>query len=488
MADEENDFHRGLGLFDATMIVVGGMIGSGIFVVSAEMGRWIGSPGWLLVAWVITGVLTVSAALSYGELAGMMPQAGGQYVYLREAYSPLAGFLYGWTFLLVIQTGTIAAVGVAFAKFAGILLPEIDPDQYIVSPIHLGSHYAVSLSTVQLVAILMIAGLTVVNMWGVQWGKSIQNIFSVAKIGGLIALITLGLFWGWNAPAVKSNLMEFWRAHPTQEVVPGLSAISAFGLFAALCVSQTGSLFSADSWNSAATVAGEIREPRRNVPLALGLGTGLVIVLYLLANVAYLVTLPFESIQTAAQDRVGTATMEAMFPKAGGEMMAIALLISTFGCNNGLILVGARGAYAMAKDGLFFNKVAQLNQAKVPAYGLALQGIWAALLVLPRTIKADGTYGNLYGDLLDYVISAALLFYIFTVIGIFRLRRTRPEWPRPYRAWGYPFVPGLYIAGASTILGVLFVYRRETTWPGLVIVLLGLPVYSWVKSGRDKRA
>jgi APA family basic amino acid/polyamine antiporter len=492
MADEESEFRRGLGLFDATMIVVGGMIGSGIFVVSAEMGRQIGSPGWLLVAWLITGVLTVSAALSYGELAGMMPHAGGQYVYLREAYSPLFGFLYGWTFLLVIQTGTIAAVGVAFAKFAGILFPVINPDSYLIEPIHLFGSYAVSLSRVQVVAILMIAVLTAMNTRGVEWGKSIQNIFSVAKVGALLALIVLGLTKGWSSDVVSNNLARFWTVHPAQDVVKGLSAVTVWGLIVALCVSQTGSLFSADAWNSVATIAGEIREPRRNVPLALGLGTGLVIVLYLLANVAYLVTLPFDGVQHATDDRVGTATIEAMFPGAGVTVMAVAIMISTFGCNNGLILVGARAAYAMARDGLFFQPVARLNAAQVPAWGLVFQGLWSALLVLPRTVKTYESgkieYGNLYGDLLDYVISAALLFYILTVAGIFRLRRTRPDVPRPYLAFGYPVVPALYIAGAATILAVLFIYRPNTTWPGLGIVLLGLPMYGWLKKKRQTRS
>ncbi|MBS0262356.1 MAG: APC family permease [Planctomycetes bacterium] len=484
MADEESEFHRGLGLFDATMVVVGGMIGSGIFVVSAEMSRQIGSPGWLLVAWLVTGVLTVAAALSYGELAGMMPQAGGQYVFLREAYSPLFAFLYGWTFLLVIQTGTIAAVAVAFAKFAGLVFPAIDPNVYLIEPIHLAGGYAISLSRAQFVAILLIALLTATNMRGLHWGKLVQNVFTVAKIGALLALIVLGLTYGWNSEVVSDNWSHFWTVQPDQDVVPGLNALTSWGLLAALCVAQTGSLFSADSWHSAATIAPEIRDPRRNVPLSLGLGTGLVIVLYMLANVAYLVTLPLAGIQHARDDRVGTAAIEAMFPGAGVIVMAIAIMVSTFGCNNGLILVGARAAYAMARDRLFFSSVGKLNAAKVPANGLWLQGIWASFLVLPRTIKADGTYGNLYGDLLDYVISAALLFYILTVIGIFRLRVTRPDIPRPYRAFGYPVVPALYVAGASAILGILFMYRRDTTWPGLVIVLLGLPMYLWLKKNR----
>lgn len=475
--DEEIGFRRGLGLFDATMVVVGGMIGSGIFLVPAEMSRLLGSPGWLLVAWLVTGALTISAALSYGELAGMMPQAGGQYVYLREAFSPLWGFLYGWTFILIIQTGTIAAVGVAFARFASVVFPFLDQGRDLIEPWHISPGYALSLSTVQAVAIGMIAVLTITNMCGLKWGKVVQNVFTVAKTGALLALIAFGLTKGWNAAVVESNLADFSIAREPQPIVAGLSATSAFGLFIALCVSQTGSLFSSDSWNNVAIIAGEIHQPRRNVPLALGLGTGIVIALYLLANVAYLVTLPLKSIQHAPNDQVATATLESVFPGAGATVMAVAIMISTFGCNNALILSGARAAYAMARDGLFFQPVGRLNAARVPGWGLAVQGLWAAALVLPRTFK-DGKYGNLYGDLLEYVISAALLFYILTIVGIFRLRRARPDADRPYRAFGYPLLPALYIAGAATIVGVLLVYRRDTTWPGLAIVLAGLPMYA----------
>ncbi len=473
----DTEFKRGLGLFDATMVVVGSMIGSGIFLVSADMARLIGSPGFLLVAWIVTGLLTVTAALSYGELAAMMPRAGGQYVYLREAFSALWGFLYGWTLFLVIQTGTIAAVAVAFARFSGILIPGISESNYLIAPLHLfpGSGYAVSLSTAQLVGVVLILLLTATNMLGLDYGKIIQNVFTVAKTGALLALIVLGLFLGYNATAVNGNLATFWEPHPTDNV-SGLTALTAFGLFVAVCVSQTGSLFSSDAWNNITFTAGEVRQPRRNIPLALALGTGLVITLYLLANVAYLVTLPLDKIQTAESDRVGTATLQHIFPDFGAALMAGAIMVSTFGCNNGLILAGARTYYAMARDGLFFKGVGRLNRARVPAWGLLIQGVWAALLVLPRTY-ADGKYGNLYGDLLDYVISAALLFYILTIAGIFRLRLTQPNAPRPYKAFGYPVIPALYIVGAATIIGVLVVYRPMTTWPGLVLVVLGVPVY-----------
>jgi len=407
-----------------------------------------------------------------------MPRAGGQYVYLREAFSPLWGFLYGWTLFLVIQTGTIAAVSVGFARYLGVLIPGISEEVYLVAPIHIGSAYALSLSTTQLVGVLLIALLTWTNTRGLEYGRMIQNIFTTAKTGALFGLIAVGILLGWNATAVSDNFGNLWTVREAVDIVPGLSAITAFGLFVAICVSQTGSLFSADAWNNITFTAGEVKDPRRNIPLSLALGTAIVISLYLLANVAYLATLPFVDIQHAPADRVATATLNAIFPGAGATIMAIAIVISTFGCNNGLILAGARAYYAMARDGLFFRSVAQLNEAKVPAWGLVWQGVWASFLVLPRTYNATtGSYGNLYSNLLDYVISAALIFYILTIAAVFRLRRTRPAADRPYRAFGYPVVPALYIAGASVILLVLFVYRTATTWPGLIIVLLGVPVY-----------
>jgi len=478
VAGLDTEFTRGLGLYDATMVVVGSMIGSGIFIVSADMARLVGSPGWLLLAWVVTGILTVTAALSYGELAAMMPRAGGQYVYLREAFSPLWGFLYGWTLFLVIQTGTIAAVAVAFGRFLGVLWPAIAESHYLVPPIHVSTGYAFSLSTAQLVGCLLIALLTWTNTRGLEYGKIVQNVFTTAKTGAIVVLIALGLFVGWNAAAVGANFGDLWTPRGVVDIVPGLTAVTAFGLFVAVCVAQTGSLFSADAWNNITFTAGEVKNPRRNIPLSLALGTGIVIGLYLLANVAYLVTLPLSAIQTAPSDRVATATLDFIFPGRGAVLMAAAIMVSTFGCCNGLILAGARAYYAMARDGVFFANAGTLNAAKVPAWALWLQGAWAAFLVLPRTFNpATGAYGNLYGNLLDYVISAALIFYILTIAGIFRLRSTRPDAERPYRAFGYPVVPALYIAGALAILVVLFVYRPATTWPGLVIVLLGLPVY-----------
>jgi len=465
------------------MVVIGSMIGSGIFLVSADMSRTIGSPGWLLVAWALAGVLTIVGALSYGELAAMMPRAGGQYVYLREAFSPLWGFLYGWTLFLVIQSGTIAAVAVGFGRFFGVLLPWIADDHYLIPPIHISAGYAVSLSTTQLVGILLIALLTWTNTRGLEYGRIIQNIFTTTKSGALVALVLLGILVGWNSTAVSDNFGALWTVRSAAPIVPGLSSMTAFGLFVAICVAQTGSLFSADAWNNITFTAGEVKDPRRNIPLSLAFGTFVVIALYLLANVAYLVTLPFEAVQHAPADRVATAALNVVFPGLGATIMAIAIMVSTFGCNNGLILAGARAYYAMARDGLFFRSSGELNDAKVPARGLVLQGIWAAALVLPRTYDVtSGTYGNLYSNLLDYVISAALIFYILTIAGVFRLRRTRPDAERPYRAFGYPIVPALYIVGAATILFVLFIYKTSTTWPGLVIVLLGVPVYfAWRK-------
>ena len=485
---ESSGLVRGLGLFDSTTIVVGSMIGSGIFIVSADIGRNAGSTGGLLAAWVITGLMTVTAALSYGELAAMMPKAGGQYVYLREAFSPLWGFLYGWTLFLVIQTGTIAAVAVGFARYTGVLIPWFSESNYLIAPIRLGS-YALSLSTAQFLGLAMIALLTFMNTRGLNLGKWVQNIFTTAKTGALIALIVLGIVVGVRSGAGAENFHDFWSLRGgLQEVGAGLTAATAFGLFVGICVAQTNSLFSADAWNNITFTAGEVKDPRRNIPLSLAFGTFLVIGLYLLANVAYLAALPFAAIQNAPSDRVASETANVIFPGAGATIMAVAIMISTFGCNNGLILAGARAYYAMARDGLFFRRVGELNKNHVPAWGLLIQGIWAGLLVLPRTVKTDAAgnvtgYGNLYGSLLDYVISAALIFYILTILGVFVLRKKRPDAERPYKAFGYPIVPALYIVGATIILFVLFMYQPATTWPGLVIVLTGVPIYFlWRKS------
>lgn len=491
VTDTDQKFVRGLGLLDSTMLVAGSMIGSGIFIVSAIIARQVGAPGWLLVVWLVTGLLTLMASLSYGELAAMMPKAGGQYVYLREAFSPFWGFLYGWTLFLVIQTGTIAAVAVGFGRYTGVLLPWISEDNYLIAPIRFGS-YAVSLSSAQLVGLCMIALLTFMNTRGLKLGKLVQNVFTIAKTGALIGLIILGIVVGLKSGAGVENFHRFWTLRGTlQEVGPGLTAAVAFGLFVGICVAQTNSLFSSDAWNNITFTAGEVKEPRRNIPLSLVLGTILVITLYLLANIAYLTALPWDAIQNTPSDRVASETAKVIFPGAGANVMAVAIMISTFGCNNGLILSGARAYYAMARDGLFFRKVGRLNKNHVPGWGLIIQGVWAATLVLPRTVKVDSAgnvtgYGNLYGNLLDYVISAALIFYILTIAGIFVLRRKQPDTERPYKAFGYPVVPALYVIGAIVILAVLFIYQTATTWPGLIIVLTGMPVYFlWKPANAD---
>jgi len=400
------------------------------------------------------------------------------YIYLREAFSPMWGFLYGWTLFSVIETGTIAAVAVAFARFSGVLLPAISEERYLIAPVHISTHYAVSLSTAQLLAIGVIALLTFSNTLGLRYGKTIQNIFTVAKTGALAALIVLGILYRPSSAAISANFSNAWRAHGVDSIGGRLTAATAYGLFVAICVSQTGSLFSADSWHNIAFAAPEVRRAERNVTLAMVVGVSIVIALYMLANVAYLVTLPLEAIQHAPADRVGTATLEVMFPRAGARVMAAAIMVSTFGTINALTLTGARVYYAMARQKLFFPFAGRLNAANVPASSLTLQGLWAAILVLPRTYApATGVYGNLYSDLLEYVISAALIFYVLTVAGVFRLRVVRADAVRPYRTLGYPFVPAFYILAAATILIVLLVYRPSTTWPGLLIVLLGLPIY-----------
>ncbi|MEP7354403.1 MAG: amino acid permease [Acidobacteriota bacterium] len=477
---EKPGFVRGLNLFDATMIVIGSMIGSGIFLVSADMARLINSPGWLLAAWGVTALLTIAAALSYGELASMMPEAGGVYVFLREAYSPLCGFLYGWTLFAVIQTGTIAAVAVAFARFSAVLIPWISESNYLIPPVHISSGYAFSLSTAQLVGVAVIALLTWTNSRGLEYGKLIQNVFTTAKIAGIGALILCGVLLGRNAEA-SANFTNFFHFGEFDASL-GVAAGSVFGLIVAIGVAQSGSLFSADAWHDVTFIAGEIRDARKNLPKAMAIGCTAVVLLYLLTNVVYLMVLPLEGIQHAPSDRVATAVVERVFPGYGSTMMAIAIMISTFGCVNSLVLAGARAYYAMALDKLFFPKAGTLNAAGVPGHSLWMQGAWSAALVLPRTFNtATGTYGNLYGNLLDYVISAALIFYILTIAAVFRLRKIRPDLERPYRVPGYPLVPALYILGATAILVILFAYRPATTWPGLIIVLVGGLLYGVLK-------
>jgi len=473
-------FVRGLGLLDSTMIVASSMISSGIFIISADIARQVGSAGWLLVVWLVTGLLTLIAALSYGELAAMMPRAGGQYVYLREAYSPLWGFLYGWTMFLVIQTGTIAAVAMAFAKFLGVLIPAISEDQHHV--IFQFGRFAVYPKT--LVAIGVLVFLTWSNCTGLKTGKLVQNIFTLTKIASLLGLIVLGICVGANAVATHANFSDWWTATFTQ---PGpkegqyvTNPLGALGLLLALGTAMVGSLFSCDSWNNVTFTAGEVRNPKRNLPLSLFFGVALVSTLYFLANVAYLVTLPLKGypagttaiergIQFALNDRVATAAVEVVFGQKAAVIMAALIIISTFGCINGIILAGARIYYAMAKDGLFFKQVGELNQQGVPRNALLLQCVWGAVLTLSGT----------YSALLDYVIFAVLIFYVLTMIGLFVLRRKQRQTERPYKAFGYPVIPAVYIVVASLIALDLLISpkTRGNAWPGLLIVLAGVPVY-----------
>lgn len=469
---------KGLGLFDSVMIVAGSMIGSAIFIVTADMSRQLGSMGWVMMSWLLAGFLTITGALAYGELATMMPKAGGQYVYLREAFSPLVGFLYGWTLFVVIQTGTVAAVGVGFARYLGVFFPSISETHFLLPPITILPGYAVSLSTAQLVAILLIALLSVTNMQGLRYGRWVQNVFTGSKLLAVALLVLVGLLAGSRLGVLHGNLANAWSPRDVSEIAPGLSALTGAGVFVALCVSQVNSLFAADAWNNITFTAGEVRNPRRNVPLSLAIGAGGVIVLYMLVNLAYFAVLPLTSLQHAPADRVATAMLQSIFPGFGTAAVAALIMVSTFGCMNGMLLAGSRAYLAMARDGLFFRRAALLNRHHVPAWALAAQGIWAAMLVLPRTYNAaTHTYGNLYSNLLDYVISAGLLFYILTIAAVFRLRRTRPEAVRPYRAFGYPVLPALYIAGTTVILCVLLRYRAATTIPGFLLVALGALLY-----------
>jgi APA family basic amino acid/polyamine antiporter len=477
-----NELKRRLGLFDSTMIVAGSMIGSGIFLVTGEMSRVVGGAQWLMASWGIATLLTLAAALSYGELAAMMPQAGGQYVYLREAFSPMWGFLYGWTLFLVIQTGTIDAVSIGFARYLGVLWPAVSETGYLIAPIPIGSSYALSLSTAQLVALVLILALTWTNTRGIDAGKIIQNVFTTAKIGTLLCVVGVGVAVGWSRATVAGNFGGAWMAAGQEPFVPGIAPAGWYGVLVSLCLAQVGALFAADAWNNVTFTAGEVRDPKRNLPLSLAIGTGIVMALYIGANLAYFVVLPFEQVRHVPSDRVASAMMSAIFPGIGSTLIAAAILISAFGCMNGMIMSGARAYFAMARDGLFLKGAGQLNSASVPARALAMQAAWGCLLVLVRTHDpATGKYGNLYSNLLDYVISAALIFYILTIAGIFRLRATRPDAERPYRAFGYPVVPALYLAGAAVILTMLFLYRPATTYPGVVIVLLGVPVYFWLR-------
>ncbi|MBJ6109293.1 amino acid permease [Hymenobacter sp. BT523] len=473
---DQPHFKRAINLFDAIMLVTGSMIGSGIFIVSADIARQVGSAGWLLVVWLLTGFITMAGAISYGELASMFPKVGGQYVYLREAFGRLTAFLYGWSLFLVIQTGVIAAVAVAFAKFTGVLIPYFSVKNALFS---VG---AFEFSTVQLLAIVLIVGITALNAQGVRTGKLIQNVLGSTKLIALALLIIFGVALGINHEAIAANFADLWSA--TRSAAPGVNAptlpISGGALVIAIGMAMTGSLFSSDSWNNIGFAGEEIQNPERTLVRSMAIGTAIVTALYILINVVYLLVLPLHGspeattlagrgIRYATDDRVATAVAESVLGRAGAYVMAVLIMLSTFGANNGIILSGARAYFAMAKDGLFFPGLARLNGAGVPGRALWAQCFWACVLCL----------SGRYGDLLNYVMFSVILFYVITIIGIFVLRRTRPEAPRPYRAWGYPLVPGLYVLLATMFCIILLIApdTAEFSRRGLGLMALGLPVY-----------
>ena len=478
-------FVRGLGLLDGTMLVAGNMIGSGIFIVSADITRQLGSPGWMLLVWLLAGALTVIAATSYGELAAMYPRTGGQYVYLREAFGPLWAFLYGWTLFLVIQTGTIAAVSIAFAKFLGVVWPAISPrvlllDGGLLVVPRIGA-LSLSLSSQQLTGMLATVVLTAVNLRGLRGGRVIQDVFTLAKLAAILALIGGGLACYGHHPAAAIHLADFWVPHADGSVLSGGTLLLVLG------TAMVGALFSADAWNNVGFTAEEMINPRRNLPLSMALGVSLVIVVYLLTNVAYLATLPLAAIQHADQDRVAVATARVLLGDGGEALMAAAIMIATFGCMNGMILTGARVYYSMANDGLFFARVGRLNAAQVPGVALVLQAVWIIVLTLPRTYDAaTDSYSNLYGNLLDYIVFGVLLFYILTMVSLFVLRRTRAELERPVRAFGYPALAAVYIVGAGAICLALLIAEktRLNAGLGLLVIASGLPAYAlWRRPG-----
>lgn len=468
------ELKREIGLLDSTMMVAGSMIGSGIFLVTSEMARSVGSPGLILLMWLVSGIITLIAALSYGELSAMMPQAGGQYIYLREAFNPIIGFLFGWTVFTVIQTGVIAAVAIAFATYTGELIPWFSSENIIAD---IGF---ITISTKQLLAILLIVFLTFINLRGVRNGKMLQTFFTLAKILALVGLICAGIFVGMNTDVINFNLADFWKPYATTATdgVITTELLSGIVLWGVVGAAMVGPLFSLDSWNNITYIAGEVKNPERNIPLSLFLGTLIVSILYVLANVAYMMLLPVygvpdgatvaeRGIMFASENRVGTAAASVIFGQSAIVIMALLIMVSTFGCNNGIILSGARLFYAMAKDGVFFKRAGTLNKFDVPGFALIIQAVWASLLCLSGT----------YGQLLDYCTFSSLVFYVITIIGLFVLRKKRPDAPRPYKAFGYPVLPMIYIILASAICVVLLIYKPVTCGSGLLIVLLGIPVY-----------
>lgn len=462
---ENQEFKKSLGLLDATMLVAGSMIGSGIFIVSSDIARNTGSAGWLMVVWLICGFMTLAAALSYGELSAMFPKAGGQYVYLKEAYGPVVSFTFGWTFFAVIQTATIAAVGVAFSKFTAYLFPVLDEDVYLLE---VGSYHV---SSAQVLAIGVILLLTLINTRGVQNGKTLQTILTLIKILSLILLVLFG-FAAFDSDVWNQNWSAATRWDLHRLNADGSTAgYSIFGTFAAMSAALVGALFSSDSWHSSSAVAGEIKNPQRNIGLSLALGTVIVTTIYILTNLMYTGVLTMEHMASAPKDRVAMVVAQQIFGPLGIGILAVMIMISTFGCNNGLILAGARVYYSMANDGLFFKKTGRLNHKAVPAYALWLQGAVATIWCLTGK----------YGDLLDMITCVVVIFYMLCIIGVFLLRRKRPDIPRPYKAFGYPLIPALYILMGLSFIVLLVIYKPQFTWPGIIITLLGIPLYYVVR-------
>jgi APA family basic amino acid/polyamine antiporter len=465
----EHSFKPSLGLFDATMIVAGSMIGSGIFIVSADITRNVGSAGWLIAVWLITGFMTLTAALSYGELSAMFPKAGGQYVYLKEAFNPLAGFLYGWSFFAVIQTATIAAVGVAFSKFLAYMAPSLGPENILAD---LGF---MKINAGQIVSIFLIIFLTYINTKGIQGGKMIQTTFTVIKLLSLFGLIGFGLLIAAKSEIWDANWAEsaMQTRNAQGDIIGGVTGSAVLGAIAA---SMVGSIFSSDAWNNVTFIAGEVNNPRRNIGLSLFLGTSIVTLIYVAANIMYVSVLPLSDIASAPQDRVAVAASNAIFGNVGTYVIAVMIMISTFGCNNGLILAGARVYNAMAKDGLFFSKAAVLNKYDVPEFALWIQCLVASLLCL----------SGKYGDLLDMISFVVVMFYALTILGIFILRKNKPNAERPYKAFGYPILPAIYIIMAVSFCILLIRYKPAFTWPGLIIVLAGIPIYYIAVANKNK--
>lgn len=478
MAEQQTGFKPTLGLFDGTMIVAGSMIGSGIFIVSADITRNVGSAGWLIAVWLITGFMTLTAALSYGELSGMFPKAGGQYVYLKEAYNPLMGFLYGWSFFAVIQTATIAAVGVAFSKFLAYMVPELGNAYFLFDA------GIVKVYSGQLVSIVIICLLTYINSRGVKEGKFIQTLFTSAKLLALFGLIAFGFllvkqsFWAENW-STGFDAMQLPKDEKGNFISTGTwFGIGGSALMGAIAAAMVGSIFSSDAWNNVTFIAGEMKNPKRNIGLSLFLGTLIVTLIYVGANLMYLNVMPLSELANPTDDRVAVAAANKIFPSFGTILIAILIMVSTFGCNNGLILAGARVYYTMAKDGLFFKKVGELNKNAVPQFALWLQCIAACIWSL----------SGRYGDLLDMISFVVVLFYILTIIGIFILRKKMPNAERPYKAFGYPVLPILYILMGLAFCILLIIYKPEYTWPGLIIVLMGVPLYFLAISQRGKQS